>query len=46
MKMAACPPGPTSIISRSAGLPWVILFSLTVTLVTAPGIPVTTIFEG
>jgi hypothetical protein len=46
MIMAVCPPGPISSMSMSTGLVWVMLFSLTVTLVTAPGIPATTIFEG
>ena len=46
MKMAACPLGPTSIISRSDGKPWVILFSLTVTFVIKPDIPETVISEG
>src|SRR4029077_11770313 len=46
MITAVCPSGPTSSTSMSVGLPWVRSFSLTVTLVTAPGIPATTIFEG
>jgi hypothetical protein len=44
--MAVCPPGPISSMSMSAGLPWVMLFSFTVTLVIKPGIPATMILEG
>ena len=46
MMMASCPPGPISNMSMSPGLPWVMLFSFTVTFVIEPGIPETTIFEG
>ena len=46
MIMAVCPAGPIRSMSISAGLLWVILFSFTVTLVTAPGTPATTISEG
>jgi hypothetical protein len=46
MMMAVCPPGPISSMSMSAGLPWVMLFSFTVTLVIEPGIPATVILEG
>ena len=45
MITAVCPPGPISSMSMSAGVPWVMLFSFTVTFVIEPGIP-TTIFEG
>jgi len=46
MMMAVCPKGPISNMSMSAGLPWVMLFSFTVTLVIEPGIPATVILEG
>jgi hypothetical protein len=46
MMMAVCPEGPISNMSMSAGLPWVMLFSFTVTLVIEPGIPATVILEG
>ena len=46
MIIAVCPSGPTRSMSISVGSTWVMLFSLTVTLVTAPGIPLTKIFEG
>jgi len=46
MMMAVCPEGPISNMSMSAGLPWVMLFSFTVTLVIELGIPATVILEG
>jgi hypothetical protein len=46
MMAVVCPSGPISNISISAGLPWVMLFSFTVTLVIEPGIPATVILEG
>ena len=46
MMMAVCPEGPIRSISMSAGLPWVMLFTFTVTFVIDPGIPATPILEG
>jgi hypothetical protein len=46
MIKAACPPGPTSIISKSDGKPWVMFLNLTFTFVIEPDTPVTAIFEG
>jgi len=46
MMAVVCPSGPIRSMSMSAGLPWVMLFSFTVTLVIEPGIPPTKILEG
>ena len=46
MMVAVSPPGPTSRMSMSSGKVWDRLLSLTVTFVTVPHWPATTMFEG
>ncbi len=46
IKITFCPPGPTSRMSMSAGKVWDRPLSVTVTFVTVPVKPETTIFDG
>ena len=46
MSLSAWPPGPTNSTATSPANPWFRVFSVTVTLLTVPFIPVTLIVDG